>query len=32
MAAKLLSIDELGRRHVAAYKEYVRDHAPGYPR
>ena len=28
MATKLLSIDELDRRHVAAWEEYLRDHAP----
>jgi hypothetical protein len=32
MATKLLFIDELDRRHVAVYEEYLRDHAPGYPR
>ena len=32
MATKLLSIDELDRRHVAAWEEYLRDHAPGNTR
>jgi hypothetical protein len=28
MATELLPIEELDRRHVAAWEEYLRDHAP----